>query len=122
MAKKGYTPEQIINKLREAELKLQQETTIAVDSMVIFHQRERRDLETAYRKYCGGELENAHCAEEDAKAAAEVLDRQLEMYGDLTKDMASLGALCYEVREDYVDTEGRFIWVDGEAVCNFSTV
>jgi len=34
-----------------------------VDSMVIFHQRERRDLEAAYRKYCGGEMENAHSAE-----------------------------------------------------------
>ncbi len=90
-----------------------------VDSMVIFHQRERRDLEVAYRKYCGGEMENAHCVEEDAKAAAEVLDGQLEMYGDLPKDMAGLGALCYEVREDYVDTEGKFIWVEGEAVCDF---
>ncbi len=30
MAKKGYTPEQIINKLREAEILLQQGATIAV--------------------------------------------------------------------------------------------
>ena len=32
MAKKGYTPEQIINKLREAEILLQQGATIAVIS------------------------------------------------------------------------------------------
>ena len=32
MAKKGYTPEQIINKLREAEIQLQQGATIAVVS------------------------------------------------------------------------------------------
>jgi putative transposase len=35
MAKKGYTPEQIINKLREAELQLQQGATIAVISKKI---------------------------------------------------------------------------------------
>ncbi|MDD4877302.1 MAG: IS3 family transposase [Dehalococcoidales bacterium] len=35
MAKKGYTPEQIINKLREAELQLQRGTTIATVSKAI---------------------------------------------------------------------------------------
>jgi len=35
MAKKGYTPEQIINKLREAEIQLQQGNTIAVISKSI---------------------------------------------------------------------------------------
>ena len=35
MAKKGYTPEQIINKLREAEILLNQGATIAVVSKKI---------------------------------------------------------------------------------------
>ncbi len=35
MVKKGYTPEQIINKLREAEILLQQGSTIAVISKKI---------------------------------------------------------------------------------------
>ncbi len=35
MAKKGYTSEQIINKLREAEIQLQQGATIAVVSKAI---------------------------------------------------------------------------------------
>jgi transposase-like protein len=35
MTKKGYTPEQIINKLRGAELQLQQGTTIAIVSKTI---------------------------------------------------------------------------------------
>ena len=35
MAKKGYTPEQIINKLREAEILLQQGATLAVISKKI---------------------------------------------------------------------------------------
>jgi DNA polymerase-3 subunit epsilon len=90
-----------------------------VDSMVIFHQRERRDLEAAYHKYCGGEMENAHCAEEDAKAAAQVLDGQLGMYRDLPQDVAGLGSLCYDVPENCVDSEGKFVWKEGEAVFNF---
>lgn len=90
-----------------------------VDSMVIYHQRDPRDLKAAYRKYCGVEMENAHVAEEDAKAAAAVLDGQLEMYGDLPKDTAGLCALCYHVQENYIDVDGKFIWVEGEAVCNF---
>ena len=35
MAKKGYTPERVINKLREAEILLQQGATIAVVSKKI---------------------------------------------------------------------------------------
>ena len=35
MVKKGYTPEQIINKLREAEMQMQQGKTIAVVSKAI---------------------------------------------------------------------------------------
>ena len=35
MAKKGYTPEQITNKLREAELQLQQGATVAAVSRAI---------------------------------------------------------------------------------------
>jgi transposase-like protein len=35
MVKKGFTPEQIINKLREAEIQLQQGATIAVISKTI---------------------------------------------------------------------------------------
>ena len=90
-----------------------------VDSQVIFHKHEPRDLEAAYRKYCGGEMKNAHSAEEDAKVSAEVLDGQIETYVDLPRDVAGLSALCRRGAQDYVDTNGKFIWVEGEAVCNF---
>lgn len=91
-----------------------------VDSMVIFHKYEPRDLKAAYRKYCSREMKNAHCAEEDARASAEVLEGQLEYYRDLPRDVAGLSSLCYQDSSNYVDSEGKFIWVDGEAVFNFS--
>jgi len=90
-----------------------------VDPMVIYHQREPRDLQAAYRKYCGGEMTNAHIAKEDAKAAAAILDGQLGMYEDLPRDATRLCALCYQVQENCIDADGKFIWVEGEAVCNF---
>lgn len=90
-----------------------------VDSMVIYHQRDPRDLQAAYRKYCGREMENAHVAEEDAKAAAEILDGQLGMYGDLPRDVSGLCDICNPIGKNYVDLEGKFIWVNGEVVCNF---
>jgi DNA polymerase-3 subunit epsilon len=64
-------------------------------------------------------MDNAHSAEADAKAAAEILNGQLEMYQDLPKDIAGLSALCYEVEENTIDIEGKFIWSEGEALCNF---
>jgi len=90
-----------------------------IDSMVIFHQREPRNLKAAYLKYCGKEMENAHSAKEDAKVSSEILDSQLDMYKDLPRDVAGLCALCYKVNENSIDTDGKFIWLEGEAVCNF---
>ncbi len=90
-----------------------------VDSQVIYHQRDPRDLAAAYRKYCGKELENAHSAEHDARASAEILDGQLQMHEDLPRNISELCSLCYDMKENSVDVEGKFIWVDGEAVCDF---
>lgn len=90
-----------------------------IDSQVIYHMREPRTLEAAYQKYCGKEMVNAHRAEEDAKATAEILDSQLEMYQDLPRDANGLCAVCYQVGGNAVDSEGKFIWYQGEATFNF---
>ena len=96
-----------------------------VDSMVIFHQKVSRDqigarnLSAAYLKYCGKELKNAHGAEKDAAASTEVLDGQIKTHSDLPNDVLGLCAFCNEVRKNYVDLEGKFIWSEGEMVFNF---
>lgn len=105
--------------LARAGVEFSRQGRYLVDSQVIYHQRDPRNLEAAYQKYCSKEMENAHKAEEDAKASAEVLDGQLAMYQDLPRDVAGLCALCYKVEENFIDAEGKFIWVEGEAVCNF---
>lgn len=90
-----------------------------IDSQVIYHQRDPRNLEAAFLKYCGREMENAHAAEEDAKASALVLDGQLEMHQDLPRDVQELSKLCYQGIENCVDVDGKFVWVNDEVVCNF---
>jgi DNA polymerase-3 subunit epsilon len=93
--------------------------------MVIYHQKEPREpgkprnLKAAYLRYCGKELEYAHGAEKDATASAEVLDGMVKEHSDLPRDVHGLGAFCNEVRKHYIDLEGRFIWVEGEATLNF---
>ncbi|MFC1980429.1 exonuclease domain-containing protein [Chloroflexota bacterium] len=104
---------------RRAGIEFSSQDSRIVDSMVIFHIKESRDLEAAYLKYCGKDLKNAHCAEEDAKASAEVLDGQMEMYQDLPRDITELSAMCNRIEGDYIDSDGKFIWVEGFAVCNF---
>lgn len=96
-----------------------------VDSMVIYHQKEPqepgkpRNLAAAYAKYCGKELKDAHGAEKDARASAEVLEGMVAEHADLPSDIPGLCAFCNEARRDYVDIEGKFKWVNGEAAFGF---
>lgn len=79
-----------------------------VDPLVIYHQLEPRDLRTAYLKYCGKNLEDAHSSISDVRAAAEVFNSQLDFYADLP--MVALHQICPHPREpDWIDDEGRLL-------------
>ncbi len=58
-------------------------STNAVDVQTIFHKKEKRTLEAAYKFYCDKDLVDAHSAEADTLATYEVLEGQLEKYDDL---------------------------------------
>ncbi|MFC1958512.1 exonuclease domain-containing protein [Chloroflexota bacterium] len=96
-----------------------------VDVMVIYHQKEppepgkSRKLKDAYRKYCHKELEDAHSSKRDATASAEVMNSMVEKHDDLTTDVSGLCSFCKVVRKDYIDLEGKLIWVECEATFNF---
>ena len=84
MAKKGYTPEQIINKLREAEILLSQGETIAVISKKI-----GVSAHTYYRwrkEYGGLRIEQAKRLKEIEKENA----RLKKLVADLSLDNAIL--------------------------------
>lgn len=78
-----------------------------VDVQVIFHKKEQRTLEAAYRFYCKKELENAHSAVADTSATFEVLKAQLDTYPDLENDVEKLAE--YSSFNNNVDFAGRII-------------
>lgn len=90
-----------------------------VDAQIIFHKKEPRTLEAAYRFYCDKKLENAHSAEADTKATLEVLKAQIDHYSDLPEDIDAL-AKEFSSFNNNVDFAGRMIYDEkGVEVFNF---
>jgi DNA polymerase-3 subunit epsilon len=81
-----------------------------VDVQNIFHLKERRTLEAAYKFYCDKELENAHSAQADVLATHEVLEAQLDRYPDLQNDIAFLAD--FSARDNCADYAGRIKFND----------
>lgn len=88
-----------------------------IDIFKIYLHYEKRNLESAYKFYCGKTLENAHSAEADTRATYEVFLGQLERYESLPNDMIELHQMCNEER--VIDSARRFIYADGKPVFNF---
>ncbi len=76
----------------------------SVDVKTIFHKKEKRTLEAAYKFYCNKTLENAHSAEADTLATYEVLKSQLEKYSDLENDMNVLAE--FSAHKKFADFAG----------------
>jgi DNA polymerase-3 subunit epsilon len=90
-----------------------------IDSRRIFMNKEQRTLAAAYQFYCNQELQDAHSAEADAVAAADVLLAQVTHYDDLPRDIDGLHEYCHPREPNWVDPEGKIIWQNGEAVIQF---
>lgn len=89
-----------------------------VDVQKIFHQMEQRTLSAAYKFYCNKTLENAHSAEADASATAEILTAQLERYPQLGSNLDSILKAVGE--DNLIDYARRFVYDDkGVEVFNF---
>ena len=88
-----------------------------VDVQQIFFKMESRTLSAAYNFYCNKALENAHSAEADIVATIEVLESQLDRYGDLSKDVKELSD--FTTQDEYVDYARRIVLKDGHPVFNF---
>ncbi|HCS86900.1 MAG TPA: DNA polymerase III subunit epsilon [Bacteroidales bacterium] len=89
-----------------------------IDAYVIFQKNEPRNLTAADRFYCGKDLENAHSANADTMATAEVLMAQLERYPDLPDTIEKLAE--YTTQHKAADYAGRILYNDkGEEVFGF---
>ena len=89
-----------------------------IDSQVIYHKKEPRNLSAALQFYCNKELKNAHSAMDDTIATYEVFKAQIEKYDDLESDMDSLNK--YSNRYNNLDFAGKIrIDNDDDAIFAF---
>ncbi len=99
--------------LLRAEVDFSFKNASFVDVQTIFHKKEKRTLEAAYKFYCNKNLEDAHSAEADTNATYEVLESQLERYPDLENDIKWLADFSkHKKKADFAgfivyDKEGR---------------
>lgn len=89
-----------------------------IDVQKIFHTMEQRTLAAAYKFYCNKPLEDAHSAEADAAATAEILFAQVERYPQLGN---SVDTIVKAVGEDNIIDFARRLAYDekGVEVFNF---
>lgn len=90
-----------------------------IDAMAIFHTQHPRDLSAAVQLYCGRTFPEAHAAQDDVRAAMDVLHAQLEHHQDLPRNIDDLNRLLNTEVKDWVDHDGRFVWIAGVVTCAF---
>ena len=89
-----------------------------IDSQVIYHKKEPRNLSAALKFYCNKNLENAHSALDDTIATYEVFKAQLDRYDDLEPNMDFLSE--YTKRNNNLDFAGKIrIDSDNDAIFAF---
>jgi len=109
----------LVEEFRRCSIPFSMDGRFVVDGLVIFHQKEPRDLTAALKFYCNKELVGAHGAKADALAAMEVVLGQLERYIDLPREPHLLHEFCKKQDERFVDGTRKFYWKDGEPAFNF---
>lgn len=108
----------LAEELLRAEIDFDLKKALSVDVQTIFHKKEKRTLEAAYKFYCDKKLDDAHSAEADTLATYEVLKAQLDTYPDLENDMSFLAQ--FSAHKQFADFAG-FIGYNkhGEEIFNF---
>jgi len=94
----------LAEELLRAEIDFDMKKALSVDVQTIFHKKEKRTLEAAYKFYCDKDLIDAHSAEADTHATYEVLKAQLDKYEDLENDVTQLAA--FSSHRNFADFAG----------------
>lgn len=121
----------LIREFQRAGLQFSTEGRRVVDAYTIFCRMEPRSLTAAYKFFCGKKLEGAHGASADTLATVEVLEAQLQRYGDpaytdlpdgiaaFPADLDALHEFCCSQNPEWIDANGRFKWRGDEAIVAF---
>ena len=95
----------LVEEFMRAEVDVDFRNRKFIDVQNIFHKKEQRTLVAAYKFYCNKDLENAHSAEADTLATYEVLEAQIERYGDIGSTVEELAS--FSTHNEMVDFAGR---------------
>jgi DNA polymerase-3 subunit epsilon len=90
-----------------------------IDPFRIWNLKERRRLEDAVRRFLKREMDGAHDADVDISETIEVFVAQLAEWDDLPREVGALHELLWPKDPNWIDREGKFIWLNGEACFNF---
>ena len=108
----------LAEELLRADIDFDLKKAAAIDVQTIFHKKEKRTLEAAYKFYCDKSLENAHSAEADTIATYEVLKAQLDRYEDLENNVSFLSG--YSAHKNFADFAGYIGYnKEGEEIFSF---
>ena len=108
----------LVEELIRAEIEFDFTKIKLIDSQVIYHKKEPRNLTAALKFYCDKDLENAHSAMDDTIATYEVFKAQLEKYDDLKPNIDFLSE--FTKRNDNLDFAGKIrVDSDNDAVFAF---
>lgn len=108
----------LAEELLRADVDFDLKKAMSVDVQTIFHKKEKRTLEAAYKFYCDKTLENAHSAEADTTATYEVLLSQLDRYEDVENDVSWLAQ--FSSHKNFADFAGYIGYTkEGKEVFSF---
>jgi DNA polymerase-3 subunit epsilon len=92
---------------------------LIVDPLRLWYQTEKRDLQSAHKRFTGRALVGAHAAAADVRAADDVLVGMTEEWGLREKSWEELADLCEPDRHTFVGTTNHFLHDDGAVVIGF---
>ena len=108
----------LAEELLRADVDLDLKKAASIDVQTIFHKKEKRTLEAAYKFYCDKDLENAHSAAADTNATYEVLKAQLDKYEDLENEVGFLSK--FSSHRNFADFAGYIGFTkEGKEVFSF---
>lgn len=92
---------------------------LVVDPYRIWQALEPRTLSDAYRRFVGGELENAHSAEHDVQAAVNVLRGIRRTFNLEETTWEELARMSNPGRDSWIGTTNHLVWSHEQVIVNF---
>ena len=90
-----------------------------IDPHRLWQTMEPKGLEHAYRRFVGGDLENAHSAGGDVEATVKVYKAMQEAFSLMGSNLNEVAGLCNPGKENWIGPTHHLQWNDGQAVLEF---